>query len=349
MKARAKDNYSRRLNSDTSGIGTMIVLLVIAVIVIAGLGVYMIIQAQNEQNEIVGTWEVPNQDVQIIFNDDGTGVVEDTDTTDNFEQNFEWEILDDNVLQIQWDNGTSDDFPYSVSEDGDTLTIDGDELGRVDSDDDGDDGDDDSSDDTTDDDTDDTTDDGDDDIDDTPPVTNGTRTIKIELYTTRAPITTKNFIDLANQGKYRNVPFHRVIESFMIQGGDFTNKDGTGGHAAEYHDGLGTSTIETSWMIPDEFHPELSNVRGTISMANRGPDTGGSQFFINTVDNIYLDYTTEPSKHPVFGMVVDGMDIVDEISKVPTSNDRPIDPVTILSVTIETSDGNTFALMQVEF
>jgi peptidyl-prolyl cis-trans isomerase A (cyclophilin A) len=161
-----------------------------------------------------------------------------------------------------------------------------------------------------------------------------TGVIEIKLYVDKAPITTKNFIDLANQKKYDGCPFHRIIENFMIQGGDFENGDGTGGHAAEYHEGYGDPDDPSTWVIPDEFHPDLKNIRCTVAMANRGPNTGGSQFFINVVDNPHLD-----NKHAVFGKVIKGMDIVDEISKVDTDDDaRPIHPVIMKKVRIIGSD-----------
>lgn len=137
------------------------------------------------------------------------------------------------------------------------------------------------------------------------------------------PITTGNFVKLCKQGFYDGVIFHRVIDGFMIQGGDPT---GTGMGGPGYN-------------IQDEFGKGHSNVRGTVSMANTGrPNTGGSQFFINTVDNTYLDKEDPrtPYAHPVFGTVVSGMDVVDRISKVETDrNDRPRVPVKIESVTVE--------------
>ena len=175
---------------------------------------------------------------------------------------------------------------------------------------------------------------------------------KVELYEDKVPITAGNFIDLAKDGFYDGLIFHRVISNFMIQGGD-PYGDGTGGHAAEYHEGYGSADNAETWKIPDEFHEDLSNVRGTISMANSGPNTGGSQFFINVDDNIHLDYNKyldqvtfqivyeevpypqDGSKHAVFGKVIDGMDVVDEISKVSTgSNDNPIIDVVINSISI---------------
>jgi len=129
------------------------------------------------------------------------------------------------------------------------------------------------------------------------------------------PITAGNFEKLVKQGFYDGVIFHRVIDGFMIQGGDPT----------------GTGTGGPGYTIKDEFTNNNRNGRGTISMANSGKNTGGSQFFINLVDNNFLD-----DKHPVFGRVVEGMDIVDKIAKVETdSSDRPLEEVKILKATIE--------------
>ena len=123
------------------------------------------------------------------------------------------------------------------------------------------------------------------------------------------PLTTSNFESLVSKGFYNGVIFHRVISGFMIQGGDPT---GTGSGGPGYE-------------IKDEFTKNNRNDRGTISMANAGPNTGGSQFFINLVDNNFLD-----TKHPVFGKVVEGMDVVDKIGSVPTDgNDKPIEEVVI--------------------
>lgn len=136
--------------------------------------------------------------------------------------------------------------------------------------------------------------------------------IKIKLHEDM-PVTAGNFKKLVSEGFYNGVIFHRVIENFMIQGGD---PEGTGMGGPGY-------------TIKDEFTDHNSNKRGTISMANAGPNTGGSQFFINTVDNNNLD-----SRHPVFGEVIEGMDVVDAISKVETdSNDRPIEEVKMIEVT----------------
>jgi peptidylprolyl isomerase len=124
------------------------------------------------------------------------------------------------------------------------------------------------------------------------------------------PITAGNFESLVKKGYYDGVIFHRVINGFMIQGGDPT----------------GTGRGGPGYMIKDEFSKNNRNDRGTISMANAGPNTGGSQFFINLVNNNFLD-----SKHPVFGKVVDGMDVIDAIAKVKTgAGDRPVQNVTII-------------------
>ncbi len=156
-------------------------------------------------------------------------------------------------------------------------------------------------------------------------------TITLELYEDKMPITTGNFIKLANEGFYNGTKFHRVINGFMIQGGDPNSK---GSDSSIY------GTGGPGYTIQDEFvaDPLLSNVRGTISMANTGqPNSGGSQFFINTVDNTGLDFDKEPftSRHPVFGRIVDGMDIVDAISETPVGpRDLPVEPVIIESLTI---------------
>ena len=154
-------------------------------------------------------------------------------------------------------------------------------------------------------------------------------TFKIELFEDQMPITTANFIKLAKSGFYDNSKFHRIIDGFMVQGGDPNSKSanestyGTGG---------------PGYTIKDEFVKGLSNVRGTIAMANTGqPNSGGSQFFINLVDNVGLDFDKPPmeSSHPVFGKVISGMDVVDAIGKTKTKpGDVPVDPVIIQSITI---------------
>lgn len=155
--------------------------------------------------------------------------------------------------------------------------------------------------------------------------------IELELFTDTMPVTAGNFVSLAEDGFYDNTKFHRVIDNFMIQGGDPLSKDdsqqarwGTGG---------------PDYTIADEHVSGelLTNVRGTIAMANSGPNSGGSQFFINVADNTFLDFNKDPltSKHPVFGRVVAGMDVVDTINGVATQpGDRPVEPVVVESVTI---------------
>jgi peptidylprolyl isomerase len=139
-------------------------------------------------------------------------------------------------------------------------------------------------------------------------------TILIELFSQTMPLTAGNFERLVRKGFYDGVIFHRVIPQFMIQGGDPT----------------GTGMGGPGYTIKDEFSRPNKNVRGTLSMANAGPNTGGSQFFINTVNNSFLD-----TKHPVFGKVISGMEIVDAISDVPRSrSDKPLENMTILKATI---------------
>ncbi len=156
-------------------------------------------------------------------------------------------------------------------------------------------------------------------------------TFEMELFADQMPITTGNFIALAEDGYYDGIKFHRIIDGFMIQGGDPNTKTE---NTASY------GTGGPGYTIQDEFvaGANLSNVRGTISMANTGqPNSGGSQFFINTVDNLALDFDKQPfsSKHPVFGKVVKGMEVVDAISSVETGpRDLPLEPVVIESLTI---------------
>ena len=147
--------------------------------------------------------------------------------------------------------------------------------------------------------------------------------IVLELFTDQAPKTTDNFLALAQDGFYNGVRFHRVIEGFMIQSGDPLSKDdalqaqwGTGGPGYQFE---------------DEIVEGLSNVPGTISMANAGPGTNGSQFFINTGSNVFLD-----GKHTVFGKVIGGIDVVAKIEKTETlPGDRPVQPITITKVGVE--------------
>jgi len=128
------------------------------------------------------------------------------------------------------------------------------------------------------------------------------------------PVTAGNFQKLVSQRFYDNTVFHRVIDGFMIQGGDPT----------------GTGRGNPGYTIPDEFTANNRNLRGTIAMANAGPNTGGSQFFISLVDNPHLNRA-----HPVFGKVTEGMDVVDRIGKVRTDRgDRPLQPVKIVKASV---------------
>lgn len=139
--------------------------------------------------------------------------------------------------------------------------------------------------------------------------------IVIELYE-EMPITAGNFKKLVEEGFYDGVIFHRIIDGFMIQGGDPTGT-GMGGPGYEIKDEFTQTSLD-------------SNVRGTISMANAGPNTGGSQFFINLADNNFLD-----GKHPVFGKVVEGIDVVDKIAKVEkNAQDKPLEDVKIIKAMI---------------
>jgi peptidyl-prolyl cis-trans isomerase A (cyclophilin A) len=139
---------------------------------------------------------------------------------------------------------------------------------------------------------------------------------EVELFEDKAPNTTKNFIDLVDKGFYDGLIFHRVIDGFMIQGGD-PNGTGTGG---------------PGYTIKDEFNKDLKHdSEGILSMANAGPDTGGSQFFITLAATPWLD-----GHHAVFGKVIKGMDIVKAIGKVECDfQDKPLEDVVIQKITIE--------------
>jgi cyclophilin family peptidyl-prolyl cis-trans isomerase len=144
-------------------------------------------------------------------------------------------------------------------------------------------------------------------------------TVTAELYEDVAPRTAGNFVELAEKGFYDGVVFHRVIPGFMIQGGDPT----------------GTGRGGPGYKIPDEFAPGLEHEsEGMLSMANAGPNTGGSQFFITLAATPWLD-----GKHAIFGRVVEGMEVVREIGQVPTgSGDRPIGEVVMESVEIHDAE-----------
>ncbi len=146
--------------------------------------------------------------------------------------------------------------------------------------------------------------------------------IEIEFRKEGTPKTIENFIKLAKEGFYDGTKFHRVIKGFMIQGGDPLSKDdtvkdrwGTGGHGYQFD---------------DEIDTDNHNNKGTIAMANAGPNTNGSQFFINVADNNFLD-----TKHTVFGEVINGMDVVETIENAETfSDDKPVESVIIKSISI---------------
>lgn len=147
-------------------------------------------------------------------------------------------------------------------------------------------------------------------------------TIKVRLFTEQVPEMTKNFEELAKSGKYEDTPFHRVMKDFMIQTGDFTNQNGTGGHS---YKGPGTT-------LEDEIVPDLKHLYGTVSMANAGADTNGSQFFIvtNKDGTPFLDGT-----YTIFGQVYEGMDVVHRIEalEVP-GTERPSETVNMTSVEV---------------
>ena len=154
---------------------------------------------------------------------------------------------------------------------------------------------------------------------------------KAEIYLDKMPITAKNFIDLAKSGFYDGLHFHRVIPNFMLQFGCPHSKDPNSPRAGTGGPPHGT--------IKDEFPPQhkLSNEPGTLSMANTGaPNSGGSQFFVNTVHNDFLDWfdTKTPSKHPVFGKVTEGMDIVKKIEALGSREGRPKKAIKMNKVTV---------------
>src|SRR5450432_4147360 len=139
--------------------------------------------------------------------------------------------------------------------------------------------------------------------------------ITVELFADKMPLTANNFVKLAESGFYDGLHFHRVINGFMLQFGCPYSKDPKSGRA-----GTGDAPDGT---IKDEHTAKLSNEPGTLSMANTGaPNSGSCQFFVNTVHNKYLDwFTPGDSKHPVFGRVIEGMDVVQKIEKTPTDGD----------------------------
>lgn len=150
-------------------------------------------------------------------------------------------------------------------------------------------------------------------------VTTNLGSFQIELFDDRAPDTTKNFVDLVEKGFYDGIVFHRVIAGFMLQGGCPTG-NGTGG---------------PGYTIPDEFHPELKHdSEGVLSMANAGPNTGGSQFFVTLAATTWLD-----GKHAVFGKVIEGIETVRAIGSTATGpGDRPLEPVVMNEVRITSTE-----------
>lgn len=154
-------------------------------------------------------------------------------------------------------------------------------------------------------------------------------TFTVELFTDKMPITANNWLELAESGFYDGLHFHRVIDNFMIQFGCPHSRDPNSRRA-----GTGDSPKGS---IPDE-HPEnakLSNEPGTLSMANAGPNSGSCQFFVNLVHNAYLDFFSPGrSKHPVFGRVTAGMDVVQKIGSTPATDSRPNTPVKMIKITV---------------
>lgn len=149
--------------------------------------------------------------------------------------------------------------------------------------------------------------------------------IKIRLFEDKAPEMVKNFIALTEDGKYDGTIFHRSIKDFVIQGGDFTNNNGTGGYS---YKGPGTT-------LEDEISPDLKHIRGAVSMANQGPGTAtnGSQFFI-VLPEAGLSFLD--GGYSIFGQVYEGMDVVDTIAAIETTaGDKPVEDVKILKAEIK--------------
>jgi len=151
-------------------------------------------------------------------------------------------------------------------------------------------------------------------------------TIKARLFTAQAPEMTKNFEELAKENMYNGVPFHRVVKDFMVQTGDFVNNNGTGGHS---YKGPGTT-------LDDEISPDLKHLNGTLSMANRGPNTNGSQFFIvtNEQGTSFLD-----GGYTVFGQVYEGLDVALKIADLQKpGTEQPSETVNMTKVEVMTME-----------
>uniref|UniRef100_A0A7S0NEY0 Peptidyl-prolyl cis-trans isomerase n=1 Tax=Hanusia phi TaxID=3032 RepID=A0A7S0NEY0_9CRYP len=168
-----------------------------------------------------------------------------------------------------------------------------------------------------------------------------------EIYADKMPITAGNFISLVKDKFYDGLHFHRVINEFMLQFGCPFSKNpkdprnGTGGpnpNSSYEVPGKGVMKRNQEGSIPDEHTAKLSNEPFTLSMANAGPNSGGSQFFINTVHNSYLDWfdkSTE-SEHPVFGKIIAGTDVIKKIEAARCDdNDNPIQPIKMISVRVK--------------
>lgn len=169
---------------------------------------------------------------------------------------------------------------------------------------------------------------------------------KAELYMEDLPITVSNFVDLCKTGFYDGVHFHRVIPGFMCQFGCPYAKDpnsrraGTGGPDDGTSFDVGGKAVvrKNGGNIPDEFTAKITNAPGTLSMANTGrPNSGGSQFFINVNANNFLDWfdPSTPSKHPVFGKIIENYELVEKISQVKTRDDNPLTPIEMLTIEID--------------
>ena len=154
-------------------------------------------------------------------------------------------------------------------------------------------------------------------------------TFKAEIFLDTMPITAKNFLELVKMGFYDGLHFHRVIPGFMLQFGCKYTKEF--GHPRS---GTGDSPLGR---VQDEFTQKLSNEPGTLSMANTGqPNSGGSQFFVNTVHNSYLDWWDKrtPSQHPVFGKITEGWDVVQKIEKLGSRSGQPSKAIRMNKVTV---------------